>query len=182
MPDQGVTYSAFVEAELKFEYERRASLDARGAAIVTTSGGLVTLLTGLAALALGKDMTVTGLARFLVVLALLAFVSAGVAGIRANRLRNYEVTSATTLDHMLSNPHWKDSETTARNVCAKRNVITIRTLRNGNNKKADQITHALGLQVVAIALFAVALLAQVSTAPKTPIVTNTPTPPASPSR
>jgi hypothetical protein len=47
--DQGEVYAAFIENELKVERDRRTALDARGLAIVTTSGTLTTLLVAVGA-------------------------------------------------------------------------------------------------------------------------------------
>jgi hypothetical protein len=46
--DQGKSYAAFIEGELKAERERRTTYDTRGQALVTTSGALVTLIGGFA--------------------------------------------------------------------------------------------------------------------------------------
>jgi hypothetical protein len=85
------------------------------------------------------------------------FVLAGVFGILANRLREYDVTDVDTLRDMLGAGHWGDTEVSARGVCAYRHVVTIDSLRPTNNRKADQITVALIFQVLAIAALGVAI-------------------------
>ena len=42
--DQVAVHQSFIDAEVKAERDRRAALDARGQALVTSSGVLVTLL------------------------------------------------------------------------------------------------------------------------------------------
>ena len=159
MAEQGETYAKFVEAELKAEMERRASLDARGLAIVTSSSALITLMFSLSVLLTGKDHEVLGDGKGWVVASLICFIVAGLLGILANRAREYEVTHESTLYEMLG-AHWTDDEVDARNVCATRHVATIESLRRGNESKAEQITLALVFQVAAIALLVVALMGE----------------------
>lgn len=96
-----------------------------------------------------------GTSAIAVVVSLTCFVAAGVFGILANRSRAYDVTHTDALLAMLNKAHWKDTEPTARGVCAYRNVLTIASLRNGNNSKATQVTIALAFQVAAIAALGV---------------------------
>jgi hypothetical protein len=57
--DDGTYYAAFIEQELKFERERRATLDTRGQAVVTTSGALLTLVSAITAIAIDQKARVT---------------------------------------------------------------------------------------------------------------------------
>lgn len=160
MAEQGETYAKFIEAELKTEMERRASLDARGLGIVTSSTALITLMFSLSVLITGKDYTFGVLGQGGVVVSLLLFIVAGVLGIAANQAREYEVTHEDTLYEMLG-AHWTDDEVDARNTCAYRNVVSIQSLRRGNESKAEQITWALFFQVAAITALAISLAGEV---------------------
>ena len=157
MSEQGKTYAEFIASELQREHDRRASLDARGLSIVTTSSALLALVFALSTLILGKDFKVTGVSVVAVTLSLLFFVVAAIFGIAANRLREYDVTHHDTLYDMLGKDHWGDTEVTARGICAFRHVITVQSLRPTNDRKADQITVALSFQVAAIAALSVAI-------------------------
>ncbi len=150
MAEQGETYAKFIEGELKYEYDRRAALDTRALAVVSTSSGFLALVFALATLILGKDYEFsTGGARGLV-FCLATFVAAAGLGLLANRSRSYGVPDSATLTRMIDDK-WKDSETSARNICAALNIATIKTLRNGSNAKSRQLVGAFVCQLLAIA-------------------------------
>jgi hypothetical protein len=81
----------FIAGELRFERERRATLDQRGIAVVTSSGTLVTLLSGLAAfVALRSGQPVPSIKTFVALsLALTSLLAAAFLGISTNRSRGY---------------------------------------------------------------------------------------------
>lgn len=156
MAEQGTTYAAFIEAELKLEYERRTALDARGLAIVTSSSAVITLLLAVAGVFLGKDFKLAPTAKGAVIVSLFLFLIAALFGLLANRARLYELTHTDTLTEMTQG-HWTDDEADARNVCCTRNVITLKSLRRGNNDKSDQVMVGFVMQLTAIAALAFAL-------------------------
>ena len=158
MSDQGQVYLAFVEGELKAERDRRTALDGRGQAVVTASGALVALLSGIAALVqAGTKAPAPPLAVGLVLLALALFVLAAVSGIAAGWNRHYAVATPATLTRMLTE-HWTDSEVDARNNVATVHATTVRTLREANRFKAACVSLGLMLQVLAIGPFAAAVV------------------------
>lgn len=154
---RGETYSAFIKEQLDAEYDRRASLDARGIAVITTSGVLATLVFGAAAFALGRDYVPSILGRGLVVAGLILFCGATLFALIASALRGYDVAKRARLDEMTSNSHWMDSEEEARRSTAASNTATIKSLREGNDQKATRLVIALVLQFLAISclMFAV---------------------------
>ncbi len=150
MSDQGQTYLAFIEGELKAERERRVTYDARGQALVTTSSALVTLLAGLAGVVKGATtIRISPGTLAVVVLALFLFVCAAVCGIVAGWNRHYAVASYGTLDRMLTG-HWTDDEVDARNNVATLHSLTVRTLRQANAFKAACVSVGLVAQVLAL--------------------------------
>lgn len=149
MPEQGETYAKFIEAELKAEYDRRASVDARALAIVTSSSGFLTLVFAITVLVTGKDYTFSAAGARGLVGSLAAFSVAAFVGLGANASLKYKVPEAATLLRMTSD-HWTDSETAARNISAGLNVTTLATLRTGNNRKALAVLVAFGFQMAAI--------------------------------
>lgn len=158
MAEQGDAYSAFIEAELKNERDRRTSLDARGLAIVTTSSGIITLIFALSALVTGPDFKISDAGRNWLISSLVGFILSGVVGIAANaNMFGYRVASIDTLRKMLTE-HWKDSEPSAKNVSSTLHVQTLQSLRRGNDTKVYILTLGLSLQAVAITLLAVAIL------------------------
>lgn len=155
--DQGSQYEAFVEAQLKAEYDRRTTLEARGLTVVTSSGTLVTLAVAVGAFALGQDYKPSTTAVTALGVSLGLFIVAALFGLIANFLRKYAVPSAATIQLMLTT-HWTDSEVAARNVCAVANAETLDSLRAGSNDKAMQVTIALVCQLLAVAALAFAVL------------------------
>ncbi|MGW6932930.1 hypothetical protein ACWGE0_22935 [Lentzea sp. NPDC054927] len=161
MSDQGKTYLGFVEAELKAERERRTAFEARGQALVTSSGALVTLLVGLAAIV--KTAATPQLTPWVlgpVGTALLLFATAGGCGVIAGWNRHYAVAATGTLRTMLA-AHWIDNEVDARNHTGSLLVSTLATLRSANNFKARWVTIGLIVQVSALIALAVAVLAMI---------------------
>ncbi|MFI9010970.1 hypothetical protein ACIGNX_27405 [Actinosynnema sp. NPDC053489] len=156
MSDQGKTYAGFIEAEVKAERERRAAFDARGQALITTSGVLVTLLTGVAAL-----VKTASTPRFPVVVtattgaALLLFAAAAACGVVAGWNRHYAVAAPRTLERMVAD-HWTDDEVNARNNVADLMVRTVETLRHSNAFKARWVATGLVVQVVALVVLGTA--------------------------
>jgi hypothetical protein len=153
--DQGRTYAAFIEAELKAERERRASLDARGLAVVTTSGGLVTLLAAVGAfVSANGNFRLPGNVVPWLIVTLAGFVVAATFGILANTNWRYKVIDRAGLDRMRVE-HWEDDTAQAMITVAYINVTTIDSLRRGNNIKVGLATSALTAQLAALAALAV---------------------------
>lgn len=158
MSDQGTVYLAFIEAELKAERERRSTYDARGQALVVTSAALVTLLTGLAAVAkAGTTIRVPASALAVLITAIVLFVCAAASGIVAGWNWHYALASSTTLNRML-NEHWTDDEVEARNNVATVHALTVRTLRRANAFKAACLSIGLIAQVLALSALSMTVL------------------------
>lgn len=158
MTDSGVNYAPFVEQELRSERERRTTLDARGQAVVTTSGVLVTILSTVTAIAINrKVLIVPGPVRYSILSTLACFIIAVILGILATINFKYDVASKSTL-MQLSREHSADSrEIAERNIVAT-NVATILTLRKGNDRKATFLFTALFAQLAALLSLAIAVL------------------------
>jgi hypothetical protein len=160
--DQGITFAAFVKDELEAEQKRREAHDQRGFEVVKTTGTLVTLVLGFAAVVLGTDYRPESRPAviFLSLGLLLLVVSTGCA-LMATRLLRYAVTGKEGLDGILNN-RWDSTETTARSTVAKVTTETIIKLRAGNDKKADWLGRAHWLQLAGLALLVVTVVAEVA--------------------
>jgi len=157
LSDQGKTYAAFIEAELKAERERRTAYDARGMSLVTTSGSLVALLAAVVAFVrAGESFVFPRAALIPLVAALVTLAAAAGAGILANWNRLYAVPKPVTLERLLSDRWAVDDEVDARNHVGSMQVSTIDSLRQGNNWKAWCITVGLGAQLLALVALSVA--------------------------
>lgn len=156
MVNAGVVFADFVEKELNAERQRRASLDARGVSVLTTSGTLVTLLLALGALVTDLDgFEPSQISLWTLAGALAGFVSSALLSLLANRLRGYEVTQPAQLHEWRDRDGaWHDTADKARRVITKANILTIASLRQGNNTKASFIEAALWAQFGAVLLLA----------------------------
>ena len=149
MSDQGAEYSAFIAAELGREFDRREKLGAQASAVLTTSTAVVSLVAGIVVFVLpDKFQFQAGFARDWLLAALAGFLGAGVCGIVAGFNFKYQVADAPTLNSMTS-AHWTDSEVSARNIAAKLNVLTLQSLRVGNNHKATWLVGSFVMQLLA---------------------------------
>ncbi len=157
MTDRIPKYVSFFDQELNSERERRSTLDGRGQAVVTTSGALVALLSAVGAIVIHRSTFVfPGNARYPLVSALILFVVAAFLGILAAVNFKYDVVSRDSLSQMLRG-HWTDSDDMAAKNIATANVITIKTMRRGNNTKAALLLIALFTQLGAFLSLSVAV-------------------------
>lgn len=139
MTEQGKTYCAYIEFELKAERDRRTMFDARGQILVTTAGTLVTVMAGVAAFVrTGAGFGLPRPALGALAVALFGLGSAAACGIVAGWNYLYAAATPKTLDRMISD-RWGDDEIDARNHVATAQIWTIETLRRGNNRKANWI-------------------------------------------
>jgi hypothetical protein len=158
MSDQGTVYAQYIERELRSERERRGVLEARAAAVVSTSAGISSVLVALLAFTYGgRDPTAApgwawGLVVTLVAFALAAALATLAAGLRPR----HTVGQVNTLEAMRTT-HWRDAEQDARNVVMKIDIGTIDTLRKGNATKSRLVSVAHGAQFLAVTFLAVTL-------------------------
>ncbi|MFG1771737.1 hypothetical protein ACGFIX_19360 [Nocardia salmonicida] len=158
MSEQGKTYSAFIEAELKAEHQRRATYDVRAQALVTSAGVLTTLLGG--AVALIKTSATSELPSHVFLAAgitLLFLIAAAACGAVAGWNKPYTVLDKQALQK-LSTDLWGDDEIDARNNVTDSLVDTLTSLRVGTSFKAQWVAYGLITQVVALFLLSVVVM------------------------
>jgi len=155
----GTVFADFYEKELRAERDRRATLDARAVGVLNTSATLVTLLLALGAVVTGATgFEPPTLMISLLSLALVAFVAAALLGLLANRQHRYSVTQPVQLHKWRDRDgNWNDTADKARRVVAKANILTIASLRQGNNTKATLIEVAHWCQLAAVILLGAAI-------------------------
>ncbi len=146
--DQGKQYAAFVEAELKAEYDRRASVNSRAAGALTASTGLVTLVLGVFAVLVGKDFVLTGHARGALAVALGSLLLAAACAVIAALPWKSTVPSPEYLQSLIDD-HWQVSEVAARNITSNSNVGVIRRLRSGTDIKFKFLIASSAFQLAA---------------------------------
>jgi hypothetical protein len=143
-------YYEFLRNELAAERERRARLDQRALAILTTSAGLSALVLGLGTIVLGASAVEPTLPLAVgVVVTLAAFVGAATLAQRASGVEPYEVLSVEALKEMGKDAQRNTGEAVGWGAAAiVRRMIG--SLRGMNNRKAAFLLWALRAQVLAI--------------------------------
>jgi hypothetical protein len=149
----GNEYARLIAETLAEERKRKDSLEGRGLQVVTTSGGLVTLLVALSRLA-GVDV-VDAAPRVLIWLSLAAFVAAAVGGLLVNRPATYEEVSADELARLAeSEDFWTGPKALGSRRSAEVQVKVLQAARVVNAMKAETVYWAMFIEVVAIGLLA----------------------------
>ncbi|MFL5924558.1 MAG: hypothetical protein ACJ743_09985 [Gaiellaceae bacterium] len=155
--DDGEAYAVFIEKELADQRASKTSMEQRCIAVVSTSGVLVTLLFGFAAIARkSSEFQVPDSARLWFYLALGSFVIAAVAGLVGNSPRKYRGAKSAALEHLLREK-WSDPPRVARRRVARTHVVIYHSYRRVNRFKAFVLTAAITSEVVAVLFLAVAI-------------------------
>lgn len=153
--EQGSTYAAFIEDQMKAEQSRRTSLDERGSKLQQSASLAAGLFATALGLLLGEESKLAGWGLGLFVAAVVVLLLAFLCGVVATRLIAYEVADEETFGQML-NDRWGDSEATSRNITAYLNAKTIERLRPGNNFKAGALLAGITCQAIGVVLGATA--------------------------
>lgn len=151
----GKVYEQLVATIVAAEFDRKKTLEGRGATILTASGTLLTLIFGVTVLVTGKDYVFgSGLSALLLMASLAAFVvSATIAIFIAAYGTAYTLVGRETLERLTGDEFWENkTEDDARRMWVQRQVNTIKTLRTGNDRKATAVIWSLVAQVVAVSL------------------------------
>jgi hypothetical protein len=144
------TYAEFFEDELKSETDRKSKLDSRGASLVTSSGAIHAVLVGLGSLDRGPTRsTIPNWIIPLLVMALLGFLAAAVAGVVAQLNHGYEATSTVGLKSLLDE-RWRDSSGESMHRVGADRFRAIESLRSSNHKKDVALRWGYGFQIAAI--------------------------------
>lgn len=128
-------------------------LRSRGQSVLTASGGLVTLLGAVLAIALGKDrdLVLSGVAGVAAVVALCAFVAAATFVVLMFLPSGLEAPNPDTLERYVTE-EW-DAEGWDQQVAAVQ-VKYLKSLRAANSTLANKLTAAVIAEVVGIACVA----------------------------
>lgn len=134
----------------------RVSIDARGQSVVTISGSLVTLLAAVGAFVTSENKyQLPPVASLPLVTTLTLFAIAAFLGILATYNFAYRVADGATSSAIPQ--HLKDSEEVTSKNITYTNVLTVRTMRSGNNKKAVLLVAAMFAQLGALVALATTL-------------------------
>lgn len=174
--DQGKQYAAFIDAQLKAEYDRRDSVNSRAGSALTGAAGLVTVVLAVFAVFLGKDPVLTGFAKISLGAAVILLLFAAAAAVMASYPWAINTAEPDSLRSLIEdNQWWGGTETSARNITSGMNLDTIKELRRGTSIKFFFLMAALALQVLAVLGLVACTLAVLDAAPK-------PVPPRNPNQ
>lgn len=138
MPPRGsALYAEYIAEQVKREDERKASLETRGIAVVTTSGALATLLLGFATFTKSPrgQFVLPDASHEWVKRALILFTAAAVGAIVTNFPFRYRAAGLKGL-RALRDKSWNDSIDTAEDAIAanRLNVLASAKLWNGGTR------------------------------------------------
>lgn len=147
----GASYGKLIADQLAEERTRKASLEQRGITVITTSGVLVSLLFGLAALITSaEDFDLPDGVRPLLVAGLVFFVGAAVSGIWLNSPRKYREANPGHLRRLTQKQIWEASASLGARRGAELQANLISTARTVNASKAKWLVAAILLEVLGI--------------------------------
>ncbi|MGW4339130.1 hypothetical protein ACWEK5_40970 [Rhodococcus koreensis] len=141
----------FIASELKSEYDRRDSVNARAGAALTSATGLVTVVTTVITVLKGKDFTFPpGTAGWLIG-ALISLLVSSLFAVAAALPWRVHVTNTETL-RLLRDQNWYDQakEIDTRYRITHCYLTTLETLRSGNGFKYFLLLCAATFQIAAI--------------------------------
>lgn len=149
-------YDDLLRDELAAEDTRKASLEQRGLAVITTSGALVTLLFGLAVLSTsGKHpVHLSPVANGALGLALGFFVLAALAALFTNQPMDYKQASPKDIADLV-NAGVMASPNEARKDVAGARIDELSAARAKNGMKATVLAWALRFETIAVLAVAV---------------------------
>jgi hypothetical protein len=152
-------YSELVKSLLDVENTRRTSLEQKGAAVITTSGTLVTLLFGLVAVITSADkLVLPGQAHGPLVAALILFVVACGFAIMMSVPIPYGQSSI-TIEQLAG--WWDHTPPRAQAAVAGLRLRAVDTARRRNAIKVVLLLVALLSELTALAMLTIAVLAVV---------------------
>ncbi|MEU9631372.1 hypothetical protein ACFZDB_20900 [Streptomyces luteogriseus] len=147
-----------IDAELDVERTRKTSLEARGLAVITGSGTLVTLMLAVAALAMGKEkQAVSGWPEWILALSVLLFVLAACFGIAVNAPSRYFRIDPASLSGLITREEWGEPGHDAERELTAARLAELSDARTRNEKKARRVLAAISCQVVGV-LFAASVV------------------------
>lgn len=152
----GAILAAYITSTLGEERASKTSLEARGLALVTSSGAFVTLVLAIAAVANGKSVNVVS--RLFLVLASIGFIAAAVLGIFVNIPKDYEEPTAQRLRELIQE-HSESNPGQAIRAVADSEARNLAKARENNKNKAKTLRCGAKCQVAGLVLVGAAGIA-----------------------
>ena len=150
-------YAEYIKAELDLQHERKASLEQRGMAVITSSGALVSLLFALGAVITGaEDFSLPSGARAWLYAAVVLFVAAALGALFTNAPLKYVTVTPDALRASMKE-HLGDSEERAHKNVALTRVKVFEDTKRKNDLKGKVLLAAMAAEVLAVGCVAVAV-------------------------
>jgi NADH:ubiquinone oxidoreductase subunit K len=144
-------YASLIKDVLVDETAVLSEFRQRALSVVTTSGALVTLLTGLIAIAVGSnsDREIEGSSVLFLVLAIAGFLVAAGLALWVNVPKD---TKRARVDELrkLTSEKWRDSSTRATLDVTNLNIDVLESIRSVNDRHAKFLAFAIGSELAGV--------------------------------
>jgi hypothetical protein len=159
----GAVIAALITKELERAQATTASLQARGLAVITSSGTLATLLFGLSALATqAQDFRLSGRVTVPLTAAAVFLVLAAIAGIATNAPRQRHAVGLDGLTRLLDDELWFAQAQKAVQSTARAQLAIAAAARRVNHTMARYLLAGIALEICGVACIAWAVVAILS--------------------
>lgn len=152
------TYAALIDRELDAQEARKASLEQRGLAVITTAGVLTSLLFGLAAFSTksAHALVLPGNAHQLLIAALVLFFASAVAALVVNAPLVYQAIKPDDIRERLKETPVRGREAAARDI-AFTQLKTLESAKKMNGVKGWALIVSMVLEAAAVGCLVVAI-------------------------
>lgn len=158
MATAGDVISDFISAQLDVVRARRASLEARGLAVITSSGALVTLQLALVALLPKAPGTPHPAGRALIAASTVSFLAATVGGVFSNIPRkSFHVSPQSLLPH-ISPPFWDAHEKEARKAITTIQLKVLISAEKTTRLKAQIVLFSFCCEMTGVSFLTAAIV------------------------
>ena len=161
----GHLIAALIARELENSRTAMASVQARGLAVISTSGTLVTLLFGLSALATkAPNVTLTASTRVPLYLSVIFLTLAALAGLLTNAPRRKDLIAYSSLRKILDNDvDWSAPAFHAERAIARTQLTVAETARTLSIRMARFLQLAITLELLGIGFVMWAVIVLIAT-------------------
>jgi hypothetical protein len=152
------TYAALIDRELDAQEARKASLEQRGLAVITTAGALTSLLFGLAAFSTtnANAVVLPGSARHLLIAAVVLFFASSVGALVVNAPLIYQAVTPVEIRGRLNEEPVRDSEAAARDI-AFTQLKTLESAKKMNGIKGWALLASMVVEAAAVGCLVAAI-------------------------
>ena len=160
METAGPVLERLFDDALKEERARKASREARAVFVITSSGAFTTLLLAVGGFATGSSsLDLSVWARGFLISAVLLFGAAAVLCLKVNQPTKYQEMSISGLQKLVERSgYWKAHPMVGLRTSALSRLEILSGFRSVNEQKADILTWAFAVEVVAVVCVALSVV------------------------